>query len=131
MTVFLPISTVVAGVLGLWLVILSGNVIRLRQASGVSLGTGEDRRLTRAVRAQGNLTEYAPMFVVLLVLAELQGGNAIVLACLGAVFLAGRLGHGVALGFTEKWALGRLGGMIASFTALGLVALYALGLSLT
>lgn len=126
-----PISTVVAGLLGLWLVVLSVNVVRLRRSSEVSLGAGDDRRLMRAVRAHGNLTEYAPLFTILLVLAEAQGGSAVLLGALGALFVAGRVGHGIALGFTEKSAIGRIGGMAATFAALILIAVYALVLALS
>ena len=59
-------ATILYGaLLGLWLVVLSFRVIGLR--GGPDLGwlkfgyTGE-QALTRSIRAQGNLIEYAPMF---------------------------------------------------------------------
>lgn len=126
MDISLPVSTVVGGLLGLWLVVLSANVIRLRWSTGVSLGTGDDRQLTRAVRAQGNLTEYAPVFMILLAVVEVQGGNGTWLWLVSTLFVVGRLGHGLALGFTKSFVAGRIAGMGASLTALVLMALTAL-----
>ncbi|MEO0679422.1 MAG: MAPEG family protein, partial [Pseudomonadota bacterium] len=51
----------------------AGGALQLRQGAGVSLGDGGDLRLQRRTRAQGNLVEYAPLFLILLALAEMQG----------------------------------------------------------
>lgn len=69
----LPISTTLACTLLAWLLILSWRVIQGRRSSGASLGDGGDTTLERRIRAQRNLTEYAPLFVVLIAILELQG----------------------------------------------------------
>lgn len=117
-----PITTLSAVILGLWLVVLSVRVIRGRRDNKVSLGDGGNDLLNRRIRAQGNLSEYAPISLVLIFLAESQGGPAWLVALLAAIFVTGRLLHGYALSFTENWGFGRLGGMMMTFSALFLLA---------
>ena len=120
----LPISTTLACALLAWLLILSWRVIQGRRSSGASLGDGGDTTLERRIRAQGNLTEYAPLFVVLIAILELQGGSALVLSCLSLAFVLGRLGHGVALAFTTGNVAGRIGGMLLTLGSIALAVLY-------
>ena len=122
----LPITTALVSVLSLWLLALSIAVIKSRGAQKVSLGEGEGGMLQRRVRAQANLTEYAPLFVVMIAVAEVQGGNSTILGLLSVVFVLGRLAHGAALAFTEHNMQARVGGTMATFTALALAALYNL-----
>ncbi|MEM7215336.1 MAG: MAPEG family protein [Pseudomonadota bacterium] len=119
---YAPITTSVAIILGLWLVALSFRVIDTRRTSGVSLGDGEDKNLSRRIRAQANLAEYAPVSLILLFLAEAQGASSWMLVACSALLVIGRLAHGFALGFTEGNVPGRTGGMIMTFTAIVLLA---------
>lgn len=45
--------------------------------------------MQRRVRAQGNLVEYAPIFVIMIALAKLQGGNTIIVSILAAALWQG------------------------------------------
>lgn len=122
----LPITTLLAITLLAWLLVLSWRVIRFRQSGGASLGDGGDKALQRRIRAHANLTEYAPMFVVLIAVLELQRGDAVVLALLSVAFLLGRLAHGYALAFTDGNVIGRVAGMGLTLGASGLAAAYGL-----
>lgn len=126
----LPITTFAASVLTLWLVVLSARVIQRRMASTTSLGDGGDPVLERRIRAHGNLAENAPLFLILLALAEIQGAAFWVCAGLAAVFLAGRLSHGYALAFTKKNMRARFYGMVLTFTGLVGAAINGLLLAL-
>ena len=104
---------------------LSLRVIVLRRSGRVSLGDAGNPALLVRIRAQGNCAEYAPLGIVLLLLAELAGAAPALLHLSGLVLLAGRISH--------AWALsgpGRLGartiGMLMTFTALALSAVLAL-----
>ncbi|MCA3443479.1 MAG: MAPEG family protein [Rhodobacter sp.] len=104
---------------------LSLRVIGLRRSGRVSLGDAGNPALLVRIRAQGNCAEYAPLGIVLLLLAELAGAAPALLHLSGLVLLAGRISH--------AWALsgpGRLGartiGMLMTFTALALSAALAL-----
>ena len=66
--------------------------------------------LDRAIRAQGNLTEYAPMMLILLYLLETLGQSAWTLHVLGSLFLLGRLMHGICFGFMTSSMPLRIGG---------------------
>jgi len=114
---FLPITSLLACGLSVLLLILSGRVIQLRRNVGVSLGDGGDQWLSRAIRAQANLTEYAPLFVILLGLAESMGGNPLVLSWTALAFGLGRLMHGYALAFSASSPIARSGGMLMTLGA--------------
>jgi uncharacterized membrane protein YecN with MAPEG domain len=104
---------------------LSLRVILLRRSGRVSLGDAGNPALLVRIRAQGNCAEYAPLGIVLLLLAELAGAAPALLHLSGLVLLAGRISHAWALS-----GLGRLGartiGMLMTFAALALSAALAL-----
>ena len=66
------ITGLYAAALALLFVVLSARVITVRRANKVSLGDGGDADLLARVRAQGNFAEYAPLGIVLILIAELQ-----------------------------------------------------------
>ncbi|MEM8750947.1 MAG: MAPEG family protein [Pseudomonadota bacterium] len=123
---FLPISTAFTSLIALWLIVLSANVIFRRRDAKVSLGDGEDIMLTRRIRAQANLIEYAPVMMVMVALGELQGGNSIIVGGLAALFFVARLAHGYALSFSANSPLGRTFGASVTFLSIIVLALYNL-----
>ena len=106
-------------------------MIKGRRSLSLSLVDGGDDMMQRRVRAQGNLVECAPIFVIMIALAELQGGNAIIVSILAAAFFAGRLAHGYAFAFTEKNTKLRRLGMIATLCGIGATAIFNLVLVFT
>ena len=119
------ITPLYAAALTALFITLSLRVILLRRSGRVSLGDAGNPALLVRIRAQGNCAEYAPLGIVLLLLAELAGAAPALLHLSGLVLLAGRISH--------AWALsgpGRLGartiGMLMTFTALALSAALAL-----
>ena len=98
-------TTLYGALLGLWLVVLSFRVIALRGGPGLGwlkFGYTGEQALTRSIRAQGNLIEYAPMFMILMFIAESGGVSSFSLHYYGGTFLLGRLMHGICMGFMEK-----------------------------
>ena len=118
-----PVTTVSAVFLAALLVVLSVRVILGRRDSGVSLGDGGEDRLNRRIRAQGNLAEYAPMGILLTLLAESQGALTWIVALCAAIFVIGRLSHGYALSFRKSASGARVRGMIMTFTGLSLLTI--------
>ncbi|NKB58054.1 MAG: hypothetical protein GKS00_17155 [Alphaproteobacteria bacterium] len=114
----ITVTAITAGLLALTLIVLSVNVIRLRGQNKVSLGDGGNEALQRAIRGQANCAEYAPIGVLLLLVAELQSANFYLLIVLGAALLIGRLMHGYAFGFTSGNIPLRRGGMMLTFIAI-------------
>ena len=91
------ITPLYAGLLGLLLLFLSYNVSRERMRHKVALGDGGLPSLQRAIRAQANLTEYAPVGLILLGGIEAQGFGAEFIHFLGSLLVLGRVLHGVGL----------------------------------
>lgn len=107
----LTISSMFTAIAVLFLVSLSFIVIRNRYRSQTALGDGVSLQLKRAVRAQGNYTEYTPFFLLLLVLLELSNAPSMLLWVLGAAFFIGRLSHAFSMLKHEKYnAQGELQG---------------------
>ena len=122
------ISATTAGLLALLYLVLSFRVIRLRGQNSISLGDGGNEALRRAIRGHGNFAEYAPIGVLLLLIAELQTANHILLTGLAAALLLGRIGHGYAFAFTANNPFLRMTGMILTFGAIVSLALTNLAL---
>jgi len=127
----LPVTTVSAVLLSALLIVLSVRVILGRRDTGVSLGDGGEDILSRRIRAQGNLAEYAPMGILLTFLAEYQGALTWIVAFCAAVFVIGRLSHGYALSFKAAASGARIRGMIMTFVGLVLLAAANLWMILT
>ena len=119
------ITALYASLLTLWLVLLSFRVIALRGShvfGFLNVDTSDDDRLQRAIRAHGNLTEYAPMMVIVLYLLEVSGADTTTLHSLGLSFLLGRLMHGVCFGFMKSSMPLRIGGTALTLAPLLIAA---------
>ena len=106
-------TAIYASLLAIWLVFLSFRVIALRGSpvfAFLNINTDDEEMLQRAIRAHGNLTEYAPMMVILLYLLETNGTDPSTLHGLGLAFLIGRLMHGICFGFMTSSMPLRIGG---------------------
>lgn len=107
-------------------VALSLRVILARMQDGIAWGEPEGSRLQQRVRAHGNFAEYAPMALVLLFLAEVQGAPDWLLHLTGVSLILGRLIHAYGLSERPRTLPWRVAGMVLTFNALGLGALGAL-----
>ncbi|MDJ0930457.1 MAPEG family protein [Breoghania sp.] len=96
-----PVTTWLIVELSVLFLILTARVIQHRIRCKVSLGDGEDPGLRSAIRAQGNLVESAPSFVLLILVAELQGAAVWLIGGggLAAAFFLGRAITAYALAF--------------------------------
>lgn len=122
------VTALYAALLALLLSILSIRVIGLRGNPAfafIAQGRGDDELLQRAIRAQGNLTEYLPTMLILLYFLETSGLSTGLLHALAGAFLVGRVMHGVCMGFMRSSMPLRVGG-----TALTLLPLMAAAVAL-
>ena len=115
----LTVTAFYAGLMGLWVLVLSFEVMRRRRRHDVPLGTGGVPELERAVRAHGNATEYVPLSLILLGLAEGLGTSAWVLHLFGLMLLAGRVLHGGHFILGERWEQARSIGMLLTVSGIG------------
>ena len=114
----LPTTAVYGGMLGLLFLMLSLNVIRIRRAVGANLGHDGNPRLQRAVRGHANFSEYVPLVLLLMGIAELSDTPVWRLHVLGGTLLLGRLLHAYCFALTEGHFPSRFGGMALTFAAL-------------
>jgi len=115
------ITAVYTSLLAIWLVFLSFRVIALRGSpvfAFLNINTDDEEMLQRAIRAHGNLTEYAPMMLILMYLLEQSNTDTSVLHALGLAFLVGRLMHGICFGFMRSSMPLRIGGTVLTLTPL-------------
>ena len=123
-------------VLSLFMLILAVRVLDLRGSPVTKPFHKPDRQinpqdLERAIRGHGNLIEYAPLFLILMLALELSDASKTLLYVCGIIFTLGRLMHGVAFSFMKKNGYLRIGGMSLTFIGfLGLI-ISALGIILT
>lgn len=108
------ISASAAFALSIILVILSMRISIMRQKVNVDFGVGGDLLLERAVRAHGNLTESAPLFLILLILLEMRVGDGVLVLSLGGVYVVGRVIAMLASFAPSQIAAARIVTMLAS-----------------
>ena len=82
----------------------------------------DPKDLERAIRGHGNLIEYAPLFLMLMLALELSDASKTLLYACGIIFSLGRVMHGTAFSFMKKNGYLRIGGMSLTFIGfLGLI----------
>ncbi len=59
----------------------------------MAIGAGGEPAIERAARVQANFSEYVPIALILLLLAEIQGGSPLVLHAIGLALVVGRAAH--------------------------------------
>ena len=113
-----PISAFYAGLLGILFFYFSVIVVQGRLSKKVSLGDGDDHHLMQVIRAHGNFSEYTPIVLILLFIAEVNGTNAMMLHICGSALLAGRFIHAFGLRRHAGPSWQRVAGMSLTFLSL-------------
>ena len=122
------VTPLYAGLLGLLLVVLAFNVSRYRRGLQISFGDGDNPALKRAIRAHANLSENAPIGLILLLSVEVQGFSAAVVHLLGGVLVVGRVLHAFGLSRYDGASTGRVVGILLTWLmilAASLLAIYS------
>ena len=107
-------------ILSIFMIILAVRVLDLR-GSPVTKSFHKPNReidpndLERAIRGHGNLIEYAPLFLILMLALELGDVSVTLLYVSGIIFTLGRFMHGIAFSFMKKNVFLRIGGMTLTF----------------
>ncbi|MBM7068444.1 MAPEG family protein [Actibacterium sp. 188UL27-1] len=119
----LTVTSIYASLTALVFLTLSARVIAYRRSNQISLGDDGDKSLLKRMRAQANCAEYAPIGLILLALAELQGAPAIALHLLGLTLFAGRAIHAYGFSASPPVMGLRVVGMLLTLTMIGISAL--------
>tara|TARA_B100001063_G_scaffold42862_1_gene36669 strand:+ start:3060 stop:3449 length:390 start_codon:yes stop_codon:yes gene_type:complete len=124
----MEITLTFATILSVFMLILSVRVLDLRGSPVTKAFHSAERIidqqvLDRAIRGHGNLIEYAPLFLILMLALELSDAPKYWLYFSGSIFTIGRLMHGVVFAFMKPNPFMRIGGMTLTFIGfLGLIA---------
>ena len=114
--------TAVAGLLcGLALLATSIDVVVQRERSHTLFGDAGNDRLRRAIRANANLAEHAPVPIILIGLLEMARVNVAGLGAIALLFLIGRAANIIGLYQTRndgKPPLTRVVGIFATWAAM-------------
>ena len=94
-------TALAAALLTLLQIALTFLIVRFRRGHRVNLGDGGDAVLLKRIRMHGNLTENAPLFLILSGMLEIGGSAPLLVRIIGPVFVIARLCH--AYGVSE-WA---------------------------
>jgi len=116
----MEVTLTFAAILSLFLIVLSFRVLDLRGSPVTKFFHKPNREidpndLERAIRGHGNLIEYAPLFLILMLALELSDASVTLLYISGIIFSLGRFMHGIAFSFMKKNIFLRIGGMVLTF----------------
>jgi uncharacterized protein len=106
----MQITALYAAILALILVVLSVMVIAMRAQTKIALYHGDNLRLAERIRKHGNFTEYVPMALILMGLAEAGGARPVLLHAAGVILVASRLIHPLGIHHDKADALPRIVG---------------------
>jgi uncharacterized protein len=108
------ITSLYAAPLGLMALGLSTHVTMLRAKTGISIMDGGNNSLAERMRRHGNFVETAPLVLLLMALAEINGVGSMWLHISGALLIAGRLLHAAGLNYVKAATVPRIAGGMAT-----------------
>jgi uncharacterized membrane protein YecN with MAPEG domain len=121
--IMLPIALTTAGAAALVNFWLSWRIAQVRTAENIWVGDGGSPKLTGRMRAQLNFAEYAPVVLILIALIEAATGEHWWLWAIGAVFVIGRVLHGLGM---DGWRFGRMAAMVCTAPVMIGLGIYAI-----
>ena len=124
----LPLTSLFGSLFTLFYLFLSFRIGYLRGSPVMKLIFTMDeaipeKKLQRNVRAHGNFSEYAPIFLILLLIIETLGRfsfHSVLTVCL--IFSYGRLAHAICFAFYDSNPFLRISGMLCTYLGLGIFA---------
>jgi len=118
----LPITSITAFLAGTIILLLTIKVIQFRRRDGVVLGDGDNRAMTKAIRGHANAVEQVPIALILMGLAEVQGGSPFLLALCAVALIIGRIAHGIYFAHDGMhWRLRMVGMALTLLAQIGLL----------
>ncbi|WP_172292913.1 MAPEG family protein [Pseudoruegeria sp. HB172150] len=124
------ITPIYAGLIALLFLFLSLRVVAGRFRHRISVGDGGEKDMVKRMRTQANCAEYAPVGLLLLLMAELQGMAPWALHVLGGLLLAGRVLHAYGYGRTPQIVLLRRVGMFGTVASISITAVAVMWMAL-
>jgi uncharacterized membrane protein YecN with MAPEG domain len=112
------VSSLYASALAVLFLILTIRVIKIRHSCKIALGDAGNLVLQKAIRAQSNFCETAPLAMILLVLAEANGANNLALHFCASILVLGRISHAFGISAKREDFRFRASGMVLTFTSI-------------
>lgn len=106
------------GLFCLLMLVLKGNVGRVRTREKIMFGDGGNEPMQRALRVQGNAVEDVPVVLAGLIGLGALAAPALLIHILGASFLLGRVLHAIGLGGSSGGSPGRMFGTLISLVVM-------------
>lgn len=110
----LNITALYAALIGLWAVALSNYVSINRGKYKVLHGDGGIPEMAAIIRRHGNLTEYVPLALIVMALAEVQGLPAFWVHALGLLLVVSRLVHPFGISVSNPGSPLRIAGAVGT-----------------
>jgi uncharacterized protein len=120
------ITALYAALIGLWAVVLSNYVSINRGKYKILHGDGGNPEMAAIIRRHGNLTEYVPLALILLGLAELTGLPPTWMHVLGILLVVSRLVHPFGVSVTNPGSPLRIMGAVGTHIVTVAASLYIL-----
>lgn len=112
------ISSLYASLLALFFIFLTIKVIKTRRREKIAIGDGGNLALQKAIAAQANFCQSTPIFLILLILTEINGISDFILHFCAALFLCSRIIHAYGISQTKENFHFRITGMVATFSSI-------------
>ena len=113
----LTITAVYALPLAAIYLILWFRVTQMRAALGISIGDAGNPALHERIRCHGNFVEWVPMVLILMIIAESLGADALYIHITGVLLVIGRLAHPFGLKAAQATHVLRIVGNSANILA--------------
>lgn len=120
----MTIISLYTALLAMLFFVLSVKTIRTRRKTKIAIGHNGNTEMLRAMRAHANFSEYVPLTLFAIYLAEAQGANSILIHILGATLLTARLLHAYGITQEKENFKFRVTGMALTFSVLLITAGY-------
>lgn len=111
-----------AAVLALFYVALSVRTTMLRAKLRIGVGDAGNAKMLRAMRVHANFAEYAPLALLLIYFAEMQGAASGFIHLVAVCLVAGRVLHAYGVSQVAEKLIFRQAGMLLTFASLLLPA---------
>ena len=112
----LPVTALYASLLTIYFIVVSVRVSLARNQTKVSVGDGDNQFLLRRIRVHGNFSEYIPLALILMSLAELAGISNLWLHAAGTFLVLGRIV--MIYGLEYEYLPARIGAMACTYMPL-------------
>lgn len=109
------VTALYGSIIAILMLITAFSVVKLRRTRAVGLGDGGDAEIAQAMRVHANLTEYAPISLLLLLFLELNQAGTQILHVFGVILVLARAMHAWGFSNHKNYSHGRFFGTLLTW----------------